>query len=68
MLRRTQAVRLTDNQRVKLEWIAATSPHLYRAYLLKEGLRFVFRVEGEEGQQDPFLLQVGRTDQLLAIG
>ena len=42
---------LTDNQRAKLEWIAATSPQLYRAYLLKEGLRYVFKVKGEEGKQ-----------------
>lgn len=35
---------LTENQQVKLNWIAATDPGLYRAYLLKEGLRMVFRV------------------------
>ncbi len=33
---------LTENQQVKLAWIAATDPKLYRAYLLKEGLRLVF--------------------------
>ncbi|MGV1010753.1 MAG: ISL3 family transposase [Dermatophilaceae bacterium] len=33
---------LTDNQQVKLAWIATTDPRLYRAYLLKEGLRVVF--------------------------
>ena len=33
---------LTDNQRVKLAWIATTDPTLHRAYLLKEGLRVVF--------------------------
>jgi transposase len=33
---------LTENQQVKLAWIAATDPKLYRAYLLKEGLRTVF--------------------------
>lgn len=33
---------LTENQQVKLAWIAATDPKLYRAYLLKEGLRVVF--------------------------
>lgn len=27
------------------------SPKLYRAYLLKEGLRYVFKVKGEEGKQ-----------------
>ena len=33
---------LTDHQQVKLAWIAATDPKLYRAYLLKEGLRTIF--------------------------
>ncbi len=33
---------LSENQRVKLTWIAATDPKLYRAYLLKEGLRLIF--------------------------
>ena len=33
---------LTENQRIKLAWIAATDPKLYRAYLLKEGLRLIF--------------------------
>jgi transposase len=33
---------LTDNQRIKLAWIATTDPKLYRAYLLKEGLRLIF--------------------------
>jgi len=33
---------LTDNQQVKLAWIATTDPKLYRAYLLKEGLRTIF--------------------------
>jgi transposase len=33
---------LTDNQQIKLAWIAATDPTLYRAYLLKEGLRLIF--------------------------
>ena len=35
----------------KLAWIAKTDPRLYRAYLLKEGLRHVFSVKGEEGKQ-----------------
>ncbi len=35
---------LTDRQRVKLHWIATTDPRLYRAYLLKEGLRTVFKL------------------------
>ena len=33
---------LTENQQAKLTWIAATDPRLYRAYLLKEGLRLIF--------------------------
>lgn len=33
---------LTENQQTKLAWIAATDPRLYRAYLLKEGLRLIF--------------------------
>jgi transposase len=42
---------LTDNQRDKLDWIAKTDPRLYRAYLLKEGLRYVFKVKDEAGKQ-----------------
>ena len=42
---------LTDNQRDKLEWIEKTDPGLYSAYLLKEGLRYVFKVKGEAGEQ-----------------
>jgi transposase len=42
---------LTTNQAAKLTWIATTSPTLYRAYLLKEGLRHVFKVKGAEGKQ-----------------
>jgi Transposase and inactivated derivatives len=34
----------------KLEWIAKTDPRLYRAYLLKEGLRMVFVLKGEAGK------------------
>jgi len=41
---------LTDNQRDKLEWIAKTDPRLYRGYLLKEGLRYVFKVKDEAGK------------------
>jgi transposase len=33
---------LSDNQQIKLAWIATTDPRLYRAYLLKEGLRTIF--------------------------
>ena len=42
---------LTDNQRDKLEWMAKTDPRLYRGYLLKEGLRYVFKVKDEAGKQ-----------------
>jgi transposase len=35
---------LTERQQVKLAWIAKTDPRLYRAYLLKEGLRTVFKL------------------------
>jgi transposase len=37
---------LTANQQVMLGWIATTDPRLYRAYLLKEGLRHVFKIKG----------------------
>jgi transposase len=42
---------LTANQRDKLAWIAKTDPRLYRAYLLKEGLRYVFAVKGQAGKR-----------------
>ena len=42
---------LTERQSAKLAWIAKTDPRLYRAYLLKEGLRHVFSVKGQEGKQ-----------------
>lgn len=35
---------LTAKQQAKLAWIAQTDPRLYRAYLLKEGLRLVFQL------------------------
>jgi transposase len=41
---------LTDNQRAQLDWIAKTDPRLHRAYLLKEGLRYVFAVKGDAGK------------------
>jgi transposase len=41
---------LTGRQRHQLDWITKTSPRLWRAYLLKEGLRYVFAVKGEEGK------------------
>lgn len=40
---------LTEHQQAKLDWIAKTDPRLYRAYLLKEGLRTVFAVDGDDG-------------------
>jgi transposase len=42
---------LTDRQREKLAWIAKTDPRLHRAYLLKEGLRYVFAVKSQAGKQ-----------------
>jgi transposase len=42
---------LTSNQTAKLAWIAKTDPRLYRAYLLKEGLRHVFKLAGAAGKQ-----------------
>jgi transposase len=41
---------LTSRQRHQLDWIAKTDPRLWRAYLLKEGLRYVFAVKGDEGK------------------
>ena len=35
---------LTLKQAAQLEWIVKTNPRLYRAYLLKEGLRTVFKL------------------------
>ena len=42
---------LTDRQREKLAWIAKTDPRLHRAYLLKEGLRYVFIAKGQAGKE-----------------
>ena len=42
---------LTDRQRHQLDWIATTDRALWRAYLLKEGLRYVFAVKGDEGKE-----------------
>jgi transposase len=41
---------LTGRQRHQLDWIAKSNPRLWRAYLLKERLRYVFAVKGEEGK------------------
>ena len=49
---------LTDRQRDKLAWIAKTDPRLYRAYLLKEGLRYVFARQGRRRQRSPGPLAV----------
>jgi transposase len=37
--------------RPRFVWTAKTSPRLYRAYLLTEGLRWVFTVKGEQGKR-----------------
>ena len=37
-------------QHRKLAWIAKTDPRLWRAYLLKEGLRHVFKIKGAAGK------------------
>ncbi len=42
---------LNVRQRHQLDWIAKTDPTLWRAYLLKEGLRYVFAVKGDEGKE-----------------
>jgi transposase len=42
---------LTEHQQHQLAWITKTQPELWRAYLLKEGMRYVFAVKGEEGKQ-----------------
>lgn len=39
---------LSESQAQKLAWIATVSPLLHRAYLLKEGLRLIFRMTHEE--------------------
>ncbi|MFO5285980.1 transposase, partial [Salmonella enterica subsp. enterica serovar 1,4,[5],12:i:-] len=41
----------TDKQQTKLAWIAKTDPRLYRAYLLKEGLRTVFKLPADEAAE-----------------
>jgi transposase len=65
---------LTEHQAARLDWIAKTDPRLHRAYLLKEGLRYVFSVGPEEGKEAlarwlswarrcrlPSFVKVGRT-------
>jgi transposase len=41
---------LSPRQHTQLAWIARTDPQLYRAYLLKEGLRTVFELKGNPGK------------------
>ncbi len=41
---------LTGRQEATLAWIEKTHPYLWRAYLLKEGLRLPFQLKGEEGK------------------
>ena len=42
---------LTDKQAAKLAWVAKVNHRLYRAYLLKEQLRQVFALKGEDGKR-----------------
>ncbi|WP_460836078.1 ISL3 family transposase, partial [Nocardioides hungaricus] len=42
---------LTLKQTTQLEWIVKTNPRLYRAYLLKEGLRTVFKLPLDEATE-----------------
>ena len=42
---------LTARQRHQLDWIAKTDPRLWRAYLLKEGLRYAVNLKGDEGKE-----------------
>lgn len=40
---------LTANQKAKLSWVQVTNQRLYRAYLLKQQLRQVFKLRGDAG-------------------
>ena len=42
---------LTSRQQAKLAWVAKVNHQLFRAYLLKEQLREVFALKGEEGKR-----------------
>lgn len=42
---------LSENQAATLAWIAKTDPRLHRAYLLKEGLRLVFKLTGQAAKE-----------------
>ena len=41
----------TDHQQAKLAWVAKVNHQLFRAYLLKEQLRAVFALKGQQGKQ-----------------
>jgi transposase len=43
---------LTDKQEAQLEMIATADPRLYRAYLLKERLRLIFKLTPETARQE----------------
>jgi transposase len=43
--------KLTERQQHQLDWLADNHPNVWRAYRLKEGLRYVFAVKGDEGKQ-----------------
>ncbi|MGH3402993.1 MAG: ISL3 family transposase [Streptosporangiaceae bacterium] len=38
---------LTARQQARLAWIEKTHPYLYRAWLLKEGIRVIFQLKGQ---------------------
>jgi transposase len=40
---------LTERQEAKLAWISKSNTRLYRAYLLKEQLRQIFKLKGDSG-------------------
>jgi transposase len=41
---------LSTRQRHQLEWIQTTDPRLWRAYLLKEGLRYALKLKDDEAR------------------
>jgi transposase len=43
--------KLTERQRHQLDWVADNHPGVWRGYRLKEGLRYVFAVKGDEGKE-----------------
>lgn len=55
---------LTERQRTKLEWIAATHPQLFEAYRLKEGLRILFKIRGADAIAllDTWIAEATRSD------